>query len=354
MNQPSIRHHIVFTVSLITLIGLLLLALYVLADVWLLSFGGVLLAVGLQGLSGGLSRWTPMPQSLSTAVICLGFCLLSGLTLWSMGPAFIDGLTQIREALPGALASARSYVSSHAELTQLIETASESLPDLEPGPSILGKFGDLFSSALGAVSTLGNALIFLFVITVVALYTALSPTTYLSAFLSVLPSQYHNRTRDVLSQLASSLRWWLAGRLASMAVVGILTWLGLLLLGVPSAGTLGALSAILSFIPNIGPILSAIPAILLGLSQEPTVALYVFGLYVLVQTVESYIVTPLIQQRVVSLPPAIVIVVQLALGTALGLLGLLFATPLAVCVMVLIRTLWIEDRLGAQPIPAQS
>ena len=114
-----------------------------------------------------------------------------------------------------------------------------------------------------------------------------------------------------------------------MAVVGLLSGAGLALLGAPSPITLGVLAALLSFVPNVGPILSLVPAALAGLTVGPTTGLYVVVLYLAVQTVESYLVTPLIQQRAVTLPPAIVIVVQLAFGAAFGLLGLLFATPLA-------------------------
>lgn len=348
MTLPTIRSHILYAVGVLTLVILLALLLVRLADVWLLSFGGVLLAVALHGAGAAFAKRTPLPTSAAVAIVCVLFFVLSGISLWSMGPGFIDNLMQLREELPAALESARSFVSSHPELSQLIESTSQKVSNMKPGAGLLGRLGDLFSTALGALSTIGGALVGIFVIGVIAIYAALSPQSYTGALLAAIPARHKERTQGVLSALAISLRWWLVGRLASMIVVGTLTWLGLLLLGVPSAGTLGALSALLSFVPNIGPIVSAIPAILLGLGQSPTMALYVIGLYALVQIVESYVVTPLIQQRVVALPPAIIIIVQLAFGTALGILGLLFATPLAVAVMVLIQMLWIEDGLDQE------
>lgn len=131
-----------------------------------------------------------------------------------------------------------------------------------------------------------------------------------------------------------------------MAVVGILTWLGLVLLQVPLAMTLAILAALLSFVPNVGPILSAIPAALVGLAQSPTTALYVVGLYVAVQTIESYLITPLIQREAVLLAPALVLTMQLAFGLLFGFLGLLVATPLTVILVVLVKMLYLEDRLG--------
>ena len=212
-----------------------------------------------------------------------------------------------------------------------------------------GRVGDFVARAAGVVSGLLGALVGGFVIVIVAIYASLSPELYAGALAAVLPKERRERLHTVLGDLATSLRWWLVGRLASMAVVGLLSGAGLALLGVPSPITLGVLAALLSFVPNVGPVLSLVPAALAGLTVGPTTALYVVVLYLAVQTVESYLVTPLIQQRAVTLPPAIVIVVQLAFGAAFGLLGLLFATPLAVVAMVLVQRLWIEDVLGREP-----
>jgi predicted PurR-regulated permease PerM len=115
--------------------------------------------------------------------------------------------------------------------------------------------------------------------------------------------------------------------------------------------TLGLLAGLLEFIPNIGPILAAVPAILLALLQSPTLALYVLLLYVGIQMAEGYVIYPLIQERAVSLPPALVLGGQILLGVLAGFIGLLVATPLLVCLMVLIQKLYVEDTLG-DPIPA--
>jgi len=342
-ERETVRSHILFSIGVLTLVVLGALLLGRLADVWLLTFGGALLAVALHGMGASLAERTPLPEVAAVGLVCVLSFAFAAVAVGWMGPAFIDGLVQLRQDLPMALERVREFIDARPELAELMQSASRKMSNIEPGASVLGRIGDLFSTALGALSALGSMLVGLFVIAVVAIYGALRPEAYTGALLAVLPTRHKRRAREVLLELASALRWWLAGRVSSMLVVGVLTWLGLMLLGVPSAGTLGALSALLSFVPNIGPIVSAIPAILLGLGQSPTIALYVVGLYALVQTVESYVVTPLIQQRVVALPPASIIVVQLAFGTALGLLGLLFATPLAVVAMVLIRMLWIED-----------
>jgi predicted PurR-regulated permease PerM len=131
-----------------------------------------------------------------------------------------------------------------------------------------------------------------------------------------------------------------------MSLVGILTALGLWLLGVPLALILGLIAALLEFVPYIGTILSAVPAILLALLQGPMQALWVVLLYFVIQSIESYLLTPLVQQRVVSLPPALVLAAQVLMGVLFGAWGIILATPLTAALLVLVQMLYIEDILG--------
>jgi predicted PurR-regulated permease PerM len=135
----------------------------------------------------------------------------------------------------------------------------------------------------------------------------------------------------------------------AMTVVGVLTWLGLWLIGVPLAVVLGLIAALLAFIPNIGPIIAAVPAVLLALSEGPTTALLVVGVYVAVQSLESYVITPLIQQEQVSLPPALIISMQLLMGVLFGILGLALATPMAALGLTLIREAYVKLYLDGEP-----
>jgi predicted PurR-regulated permease PerM len=130
-----------------------------------------------------------------------------------------------------------------------------------------------------------------------------------------------------------------------MAIIGVLTTAGLWILGIPLALALGIIAALFTFIPNIGPLLSAIPALLLGLMDSPQQALYIGALYVGIQTVESYMITPLIQKKTISLPPALTLSSQVLLGVIFGGLGVALATPMTAVALAATRMLYVNDAL---------
>ena len=148
---------------------------------------------------------------------------------------------------------------------------------------------------------------------------------------------------------ARTLKSWLAAQLISMTVVGVLTGIGLLLIGMPLAFILGIIAGLLAFIPNIGPVLAVAPALLLAFGEGPSMLLWVAAVYLSVQTLESYVITPLVQQERVDLSPALVIAAQLLFGVLFGLLGLALAMPLVAVGRMLIKELYVHDYLEREP-----
>jgi predicted PurR-regulated permease PerM len=181
------------------------------------------------------------------------------------------------------------------------------------------------------------------IILFVGLYLALDPERYVRGFLLLISPAHRSQTRDILSKMAATMRQWLVGRILLMLLDAFLTGIGLWLLGVPLALTLGLIVGLLSFIPNLGPIVASIPAILIGLLQSPTQALYVAILYLAVQTLDGYVFTPIVQRHTVKLPPALTITSQLIMGVLLGGWGVLFATPLLATAIVLINQVYVRD-----------
>jgi len=141
------------------------------------------------------------------------------------------------------------------------------------------------------------------------------------------------------------LEWWLIGRLLAMLMVGVLVSTGLYLIGVPYPIPLGVLAALLEFIPYLGPPLSALPAALLGVTISPIHSLYVLILFVVIQLMEGFLITPIIQEKALSLPPALTIATQVLMGLVAGGLGVMVATPLLGVIVLTIQMLYVQDYL---------
>jgi predicted PurR-regulated permease PerM len=210
-----------------------------------------------------------------------------------------------------------------------------------------GNTSAVLSQAPGAVSGTIHFIGLFIVMLMVGLYAAANPDLYLKGFVRLFPVHLRRDVAATMTAIATALRWWLAGQMISMAVVGVLTTLGLWSMGVPLPFTLGFLTAVLNFIPNIGAILSAGLAALLGLTVSVHLAGYVLILYVCIQAFEAYLLTPMIQQRAVELPPALTITVQAIMGLLVGGLGLALAAPLTVVGIVLVRRFHLNgDQAG--------
>jgi predicted PurR-regulated permease PerM len=210
-------------------------------------------------------------------------------------------------------------------------------------PGMITKATGFVSSTFAVVAAAG-------VVLFLGIFIGFDPQLYRGGILRLTPPRNRERTDEVLSRLGHTLRWWLVAHFASMAVVGALTGIGLALIGIPLAFILGVIAGLMAFVPNIGPIMSVIPAIILAFAQGPRQALYVILVYVGVQLLESNLITPLFELKAVSLPPALTVSVQLLLGTLTGVLGIILASPLCASAMVLVQAFYIEDTLGERAL----
>lgn len=304
----------------------------------LLGFAGLLLALFLRGISDGLSRWTKIPSKLALPLVLISVLGLMAAAIWFVAPGIGRQVDQLAESLPDALGRLGEWLDDYEWGRTLSAKVSSAASDL-PVRQSLSRAGGLAATLFGA---LGGYVVFLFV----GVFLAFDPATYRRGLLALVPHSKRDRAQEVLAAGAHILRMWLFGKVVAMILVGILTWLGLMFLGIPLAMTLAVAASVLTFIPNFGPILAAVPALLLALLQGPQEVLYVAILYVAVQTVESYIVTPLIQQQAAKLPPALILLGQITMATLAGSLGLILATPLVALAMVWVRMLYVEDFLG--------
>jgi predicted PurR-regulated permease PerM len=186
----------------------------------------------------------------------------------------------------------------------------------------------------------------LFVVSfMVTVYVALDPDVYHRGILWLIPAEHERAATQTLSHLCVTLRWWMLGRLGSMLAIGVLTSLGMWLVGMPAPVALGTMAGLFSFVPNIGPIVSAVPGLLLAVPEGPWMLLSALGVYVVAQIIESNLISPLIDQSTVEIPPALLIFFQVIMGVLSGAWGVVIATPLLVVVMVLTQQLYVREHL---------
>jgi predicted PurR-regulated permease PerM len=341
-DVESDRHYarrVLIAVGIIVLAVLLAYLLQYVGFVLLLGFAGILLAIGFDGLADLVYQRTPLTRGWSLTLVFIGLVVLMGTLFGSLGPLVVDQMTELAQRLPNAINNLQSYVETYPWGRMLLRNV--------PGPQeILANSSSVLRHVMGAFSTAFGALANVLLILVLGIYIAVHPSLYTNSAVYLLPRHRRARAQEVLAALGHAMRRWFAGRLASMAMVGVLTYIGLSIVGVPLSLALGVITAILEFVPYLGPILALIPAVLVALLESPILVLYVLPLYALMQLAESYLITPLIEKRAVSIPPAYLIFVQVLGGVLAGFIGVVLAEPLAVVTAILVQMLYIEDLLG--------
>ncbi len=346
-SSASFPRRVLTTLGLtLAVLGPLALVLYAFPVLFLI-LAGVLVAVFLRGCGAWLSQRTRLSEGWAVLLVLLGLGLLLGGVSWWLGPLVGEQVRQLSDELPGALAKLREQLNTtpwgHTLLAEVPEPKQLRETVLDEQGSWLRRSLGVFSSTLGALANL-------YVVFFIGAFITAEPRPYRAGIVLLVPKAGRPRAEQVLDQLNRTLFRWLGGKLFSMLVVGVLTALGLWALGVPLPVALALLAALCSFVPNFGPIVAMVPAVLVALTAGPDQALYVAGLYVAIQAVESNLITPLVQKKLLSIPPALVLIAQVVLGVFTGGLGLLLATPLLAIIMVLVKMLYIHDVLGdAEP-----
>ena len=324
--------------AVVALVGLALLAWH-LSHILLLVFGGVLLAIFLRHAAEGICRRTGLPVRLALLLVILAVVLaIVGIIAW-IGPQTARQFEILWASLPGAIerveASLRASQFGGFLLDQMVGSNGGAPPDL----NILGRLG-------GTLSATVNILFEIVIVITVAIFLAVDPGLYRRGLLRLVPLHRRGRAVEVMDTISDGLWYWLLGQFASMLLVGIVAGVGLALLGVPLAAVLGLIAGITNFIPQVGPYIAAVPAVLIAFTEDPMLAVYAALLFFAIHQVEGNIILPLIQKRATNLPPVLTVVIVVVGGVLFGALGLLLATPLLYVVMVLVRMLYVEDMLG--------
>jgi predicted PurR-regulated permease PerM len=331
--------HAAIAVAVVVILVLIWYAI----DVVLLAFIGILRAILLRAPADWLTARTGLGESWSLALVgitALALLVLGGV-LFGRGVA--GEALQLVDRLPEILEAIRERLRQSEFGARALRVAEASGFFSGGDGQFLGRGLGLLGSTFGIVANIAIAVFF-------AAFMAAEPRPYVEGFLFLVARNRRSRVREVLHEIGRVLRRWLVGQAFLSLCVGLLTGAGLALLGAPFPVALALLAGFMEFIPYIGPFVAAVPAILVAFAESPQLALWVALLFLAIQSIESYLLAPLVQHRAVYLPPAVILFTQVLMGVIVGALGVAVATPLAASAMVAISMLYVEDALGDKTV----
>lgn len=337
--SDSFIRRAVIVVALIAIVAFLIYFSWQIADILVLLFAGILFGVFLTGISGWLRQRTPLSHRQALGVTILALLIIVGVAGWLAAPNLVEQSEQLGQNLQDSIERLQTTLENQEWADPILRRLPEPDELGSVSSDFMGRLSGVFSRTFGMLT---NVVLILFV----GFYFAFEPDSYANGALKLVPPTYRHRAGEVLDEAAHTLRWWLVGRLASMALVGVFAAIGLSLLGIPLAFILGVLAALLAFIPVIGSALGVVPPVLIAFTISSTKALYVLLLFVGIQTVESYFITPLIQRRTVSLPPALLLLAQAVFAVFFSFIGIAMAAPVTAVLLVIVKMLYIKDILG--------
>jgi predicted PurR-regulated permease PerM len=311
----------------------------------LVLFAGCLGALVLTTLTDKIRSWLHIPRVVALIVFlaCLGLVVTLG--SWLRGPELVEQFGKLQVDVPEATRRLNALLGESDWGRWILSHFPDSRQSQGWLPYAASGIGDAISLA---ISTLAGLLLAV----MASIYLAVEPEFYLRGMQRVLPLSISTTVEACLTGAIRALRFWLISRVVTMTAVGVMIASGLWFLSVPLAGTLAIIAALLTFVPNIGPILSALPAALLAFAISPGKGFLTLGVFCLAHLIEGNVVTPLADRQIVKLPPFLTLSLQLLLAPIAGALGVALAAPLLAATLGMIRVL--VPSAGAPDLRAKS
>jgi predicted PurR-regulated permease PerM len=322
------------------LLGLLGLVVWLTADVLLLIFAGLLLAIGIDGFTAFLKDRTPLSRGWALLIVILLVLGFLGFIGYIVVPEFLGELDDLGRQVSAVGGFIQDMLERLGLADELIN--AEELPIADAAGAVMRQTATALMTTIGILGGL-------IIMTAIALFAVVNPELYRCGFLRLLPRDQRPRVAETLSRVAHALRWWFLSQLISMVLLGVSISLGLMIIGIDLWLSLGVLTGLLTFIPYLGPIIAGIPIVIIGFTQGMETGIIVLVFYLIVQNIEAQIVVPIIQHRVVNLAPVLAISTQVLMGALFGVLGVIFAAPVTIVAMVAVRKLYMEDVLDELP-----
>jgi predicted PurR-regulated permease PerM len=309
------------------------LLIWYLSGVILMVFGAIILAMLLRLVAEPFMRWLRAPEVVAlivSGIIVLGIIAGTG---YLFGSRISNEFQDVTARASSATAAIERNMQSTAlgnYLLQHMISGSFSLSDVIPG------FLKVSTTFLEAV----------IIVLISGIYLAAQPRHYRSGLIWLFPPSTHARAAEIFDGIAEALRLWLLGQIVEMILIGVLTTFAVWIIGVPSPLAIGLIAGIGEFIPYLGPILAAIPAVLVAITKSPETALWTLLVYLVIHQIEGQIVAPLIQRHMVAIPPAVMLLGIVAITYLFGAIAIIFAAPIAVVIFAAVNLIYVRDTLG--------
>jgi len=334
--KRGISRIVIATIAILCVVGVAWMFLE-LARFFLLVFAAVVLAVIFDAMTRQICRIPGLRvrwRALTLSIVVLLLMFIG--TFFLFGAQFSRELDTIQENIPRALGSVEALLEQiglGGSVAQLLEQGKQDVSNLA---SRIGRY------TLAVTSGVADFVL----VFVGAIFIAANPGVYRRGLLLLLPHRAERPTAAFLDDGSRALRGWMLGQLVSSVVVAALTWVGLALLGVPASGGLAIIAGLLDVIPMVGPIIAAVPAVLLALTESPATAAWTIGLYLLIQQLQGNVLQPMIQKHAVNVPPAVLLFAVFAAGILFGVVGVLLAAPLTIVTYVFVQRIYVRELLG--------
>ncbi|HTD98433.1 MAG TPA: AI-2E family transporter [Mucilaginibacter sp.] len=314
------------TVAIVALLVAIILIVRVAFNVLLMALAGALIAVYFHGLGDLIQRKTRLSRKLAMILSIVGSFIIIGGLFWFIGAKIQAQVAELSNTLPHTVSTAKAKLTETPIGQKILEYTSG-----DNSKKLLDTATSFFNTSFGV---LGDLYIILFL----GIFFTANPSLYKDGILMLIPEEKKELGKCIIDRISLSLK----GMMVSMVLVTILITVGLTIVGLPAAMILGLITGILEIIPNLGSLIAMIPGVLLSLTVSTNTAIVVALIYIVSQTIVANIVTPLIQKKMINLPPALTLISQLIMGTVSGALGIILAVPLLAILIIMVDELYVK------------
>jgi predicted PurR-regulated permease PerM len=320
------------TTAIVCLSLTIILILRVAFNILLMALAGVLIAVYFHGVAGMISAKTKMSRKLALFISIAGTIVLIVATTWFVGSKIQRQVAELSNTLPQTIKLARVKISNTPVGAKIIEYTSGN-----NSQKLMDTATTFFSTSFGFLGDL-------YIIMFLGIFFTADPSLYKNGILFLFPARKKSTGSAILKRIETALKGWLKSILVSVVLIAILVAFGLSMIGLPGTTVLGLITGLLEIIPNFGPVIAMIPGVLLGLTISTKTAVFVALIYIACQTIVGNIALPLLQKRIIHIPPALTLLSQLIMGTLSGLMGIILAVPLLAILIIVIDELYVKSQ----------